>query len=93
MLVLMKVQSTRVQVWVKFAVGGVLTVGTGETVIVLVSTSVAPSLSITVRVTEKSVAVVALSSTQRAVDGPASDLLAALQAPGAVPNDGQLATP
>jgi CubicO group peptidase (beta-lactamase class C family) len=31
---------------------------------------------------EKSVAVVALSSTQRAVDGPASDLLGALQAAG-----------
>jgi hypothetical protein len=43
---------------VKPAVGGVLT--GGDTAIVWVSTSVAPSLSVTVRVTVKSVAAVTM---------------------------------
>src|SRR5688572_17217932 len=57
-LVLIKVQTAAMQLYVNLAVGGGFVGGTGSTVIVWVSMSVQPSLSVTVRVTVNGVATV-----------------------------------
>src|SRR5688572_28070260 len=57
-LVLMKVQAAALQAWVKPAVGGALTGGTGAMVMVLVFVWLKPWASRTVRLTLKSAAVV-----------------------------------